>query len=106
MAKTAKSTKSIIDDITNRTLVSNKHVQSAVEIYNKEQDAKKSREIISCLEEIDNQEKRLLGNLQKIRAQEKVAIKQLKAANETRDQYLQDADWDKYANTINKLLYE
>ena len=101
----AKSTKSIIEDITNRVVVSNKHVQSAVEIYKKEQDAKKSREIISCLEEIDNQEKRLLGNLQNIRALEKIAIKKLKAANEARDQYLQDADWNAYVNAIDKITF-
>lgn len=81
----------------------NEQIKRAIARHKEEEDNNKQRELIIQLREVEKTVNYYVNNLRAARQREKEVKARLVAAVAAKEQFLQDADYTKFAQTINAL---
>jgi hypothetical protein len=78
-------------------------IAAATAKYAAQQEEKQADQIIQHLQTIDRVMDEQVSNLRILRAREKAQAKKVLALNAAKEQYLKDADWDKFMKVYREL---
>ena len=95
--------KSTIDQILAQHTPTNKAIASAAAMYSARKEAEQAEQIVANLEQIDEVERRTVEELRAIRKAEKAAKERVLAINKAKEDYLKDADWDKFLKVYRSI---